>query len=295
MNPTFQYEQAFSRTIGWITEEELARLRNCRIAIAGLGGVGGSHLLTLSRLGIGRFHISDFDRFELQNMNRQAGASMSSLGRAKVDVLSDLARDINPELELQTFPQGVDTGNIDAFLNGVDLYVDSLDFFAIETRRRVFAACHASGIPALTAAPLGMGTAMLIFMPGEISFEDYFCLEGHPEHEQLLRFLLGLSPAMLQVGYLVDPSRVDLANHRGPSTPMACELCAGIAATHALKILLRRGKVPAAPRGVHFDAYRNRLAHTWRPFGNRNPLQRLGLWMVRRRLGAAHEQATRRA
>jgi hypothetical protein len=56
---------------------------------------------------------------------------------------------------------------------------------------------------------------------------------------------------------------------------MACELCAGIAATEALKILLGRGKVLAAPWGMQFDAYRNKLARTWRPGGNRNPLHRL--------------------
>jgi hypothetical protein len=124
-----------------------------------------------------------------------------------------------------------------------------------------------------------------------MTFEEYFGLEGQPVDEQWLRFLLGLSPAMLQMGYLVDPTRVDLANHRGPSTPMACELCAGLAATHALKILLRRGKTPAAPWGVHFDAYRNQLALTWRPGGHRHPLQRLGLWVARRRLGRQRSPA----
>ena len=48
---------------------------------------------------------------------------------------------------------------------------------------------------------------------------------------------------------------------------MACELCAGFAGTYALKILLNRGDVPVAPRGIHFDAYRNKLTTTWRPGG----------------------------
>ncbi|TVR66877.1 MAG: thiamine biosynthesis protein ThiF [Candidatus Competibacteraceae bacterium] len=284
MTEPFDYDVAFSRNLGWVTETEQALLRSRRIAIAGLGGVGGSHLLTLTRLGVGRFTIADLDVFELANFNRQAGASLRHIGRAKVDVLADLALDINPELDLRRFPDGVNAGNLDEFLDGVDLYVDGLDFFAVDARRRVFAACAARGIPAVTAAPLGMGVALLNFLPGKMSFEEYFCLDGQPEDEQLLRFLLGLSPAMLQMGYLVDATRVDLANHRGPSTPMACELCAGLAAAQALKIVLQRGKVPAAPWGLHFDAYRNRLARTWRPGGNRHPLQRLGLWVVRRRL-----------
>ena len=282
----FDYGAAFSRNLGWVTEAEQQILRSKRIAIAGLGGVGGSHLLTLTRLGIGSFTIADLDIFEQENFNRQAGASMRHVGREKIDVLEELALDINPELRLVKFSTGVDIENLDAFLDGVDLYVDALDFFAVEIRQAVFAACAQKGIPAITAAPLGMGVAFLAFLPGQMTFEEYFRLEGQPEDEQLLRFLLGLSPAMLQVSYLVDDTRLDLNAHKGPSTPMACELCAGMAGTHALKILLNRGVVPAAPRGLHFDAYRNKTAKTWRPMGNNNPIQRLGLKIARKCLSS---------
>ena len=284
MNNPFDYEVAFSRNIGWITQTEQQLLKTKRIAIAGLGGVGGSHLLTLTRLGIGRFNISDMDTFELANFNRQAGASLSHIGRAKVEVLKELALDINPELDIRAFPDGINHDNMDAFLEDVDLYIDGLDFFAVEARRSVFASCARKGIPSITAAPLGMGVSLLNFLPGKTTFEDYFQMEGQEEEEQLLRFLTGLTPAMLQMGYLVDDSRLDLNAHKGPSTPMACELCAGMAATQALKILLNRGKVLAVPKGMHFDAYRNKYVTTWRPRGSRNPLQALALKIGRKRL-----------
>ena len=54
----FDYGQAFSRNIGWVTEAEQEKLRNSRVAIGGMGGVGGVHLLTLARLGISRFTTS---------------------------------------------------------------------------------------------------------------------------------------------------------------------------------------------------------------------------------------------
>jgi molybdopterin/thiamine biosynthesis adenylyltransferase len=216
---------------------------------------------------------------------------MRTLHARKSDVLASMATDINPELELRIFDEGVSRDNIDDFLADADLYIDGLDFFAFEARRATFAACARLGIPAVTAAPLGMGAAVLNFLPGGMTFEQYFRLDGHSEDEQGLRFLLGLSPAMLQRAYVADPTSIDLAARRGPSTPMACELCAGVAATEALKILLRRGHVIAAPRGVHFDAYRNRLAHTWRPWGNANPIQRLLIAVARRQLarGQAHD------
>jgi molybdopterin-synthase adenylyltransferase len=120
-----------------------------------------------------------------------------------------------------------------------------------------------------------------------MSFEEYFRLEGLSESEQALRFLLGLAPRMLQRSYLVDPTRVHLAERRGPSTIMACQLCSGVAAAEGLKILLGRGNVLAAPHGFQFDAYRGKLVKTWRPGGNRNPLQRLALRVARRKLGLA--------
>ena len=89
---------------------------------------------------------------------------------------------------------------------------------------------------------------------------------------------------MLQIAYLVDRSRVDLNSKKGPSTVMACQLCAGFAATEALKILLDRGPVRQAPHGVHFDAYRYRLNKTWRPGGNSNPVQKVMLAIAKRQL-----------
>lgn len=283
--PHFSYNEAFSRNIGWLTQQEQDSLRHKRVAIAGLGGVGGVHLLTLGRLGIGKFHLADFDAYDLANFNRQAGATVSTLGQRKLAVMTRQALDINPELEIKGFADGVTDDNLDDFLDGVDIYIDGLDFFAFRARQRVFAACAAKGIPAVTAAPLGMGTAVLNFLPGGMRFEEYFRFEDGSEQEMPLRFLLGLAPARMHMRYLVDATTIDLANHKGPSTMMACQLCAGVAATEALKILLGRGPVRAAPKGYHFDAYSNKLALTWRPGGNRNPLQRLFIALAKRKLG----------
>ena len=278
---TFDYARAFSRNIGWVTETEQLNLKRSRIAIAGLGGVGGAHLLTLARLGIGNFSISDFDDFDVHNLNRQAGAFMPFMGKSKLDTMARLAKDINPELDLRLFPQGVTPENVDEFLRDVDVYVDGLDFFALPARRMVFAKCREKGIPALTAAPLGMGTAFLYFKPSGMSFEDYFKVEGHESHEQYARFIAGLSPAMVQRDYLVAPAAVNFREKRGPSTVMACDMCAGVMGTSVLKVLLGRGVLRAAPWGMHFDAYHQMLKHTWRPFGNAHPLQQLLLKFIR--------------
>lgn len=283
--PEFDYQVAFSRNIGWVTEAEQASLGTRRVAIAGMGGVGGFHLLTLVRLGVEKFNIADLDIFELANFNRQAGASLDAIGRHKAEVLAEMALQINPRCEIEIFPDGVDADNQERFFQGVDLYVDGLDFFAFQARRMVFAHCHAQGIPAITVAPLGMSAALLNFLPGGMSFEDYFQWGDRSDLDKAIRFLVGLAPALLHRHYLADPGRVDLKARKGPSTVMACQLCAGVAASEALKILLGRGKVWAAPHGIQFDAYRNKLAHTWRPGGNRNPINRIAIALAKHQLG----------
>jgi hypothetical protein len=280
----FNYDNAFSRNIGWVTESEQAILRNKRVAIGGLGGVGGVHLLTLARLGIGRFSIADFDVFEIANFNRQVGANVATLERPKSEVLAEMVCAINPEIELRNFPEGIRLESVDAFLEGVDVYVDGLDFFVFSARRMIFKACERKGIPVVTAAPLGMGTALLVFAPGGMPFEDYFGFEGCDEMEMAIRFLVGLSPAMLQRGYVADMSRINLGEHRGPSSIAACQLCAGVAAVETLKLLLGRGEVRLAPKGSQFDGYRMRYVRTWRPWGHRNPLQRLMFALVKTQL-----------
>ena len=264
----FSYPEAFSRNIGWVTREEQEKLRGARVAIAGMGGVGGIYAVTLARLGVGKFHLADFDTYDIANFNRQVGAMMSTRGKAKVEVIADMVRDINPEAEITIFPHGVDAASLPAFLDGVDLYVDGLDFFVFDIRQKTFAACAERGVPSTTVAPLGMGAAVLNFLPGQMTFEEYFQWGDRPENEKAIRFLVGLSPAGLHRSYLVDPSAVNFAER----------------ATQARKILLKRGKVLAAPHALQFDPFRNTMAHTWRPGGNKNPIQRIAIELGRRHL-----------
>ena len=292
LQASFNYDQAFDRNIGWVTEAEQASLRGRTVAIAGMGGVGGIHMLTLARQGIGGFRIADFDTFGIANMNRQAGAFMSTMDRPKLDVMAEMALDINPELRIERFPHGVTADNIDDFLHGADLFVDGFDFFELRIRQLVFARAEQLGIPAVTAGPIGMGTGYLAFVPGGMTFEQYFRLDGQAVEEQFLRFLVGLVPHGLHRAYLVDPSRINLRERRGPSTAAACQLCAGVVGVMALQLLLRRPGLRPAPWHHHFDPYRGRLASSWLPQGNNTPIQRIRLALARRAILRTRAAAT---
>jgi hypothetical protein len=290
MLPRFSYADAFDRNLGWFTEQEQQSLKGKTVAIAGMGGVGGVHLLTLVRLGISKFRIADLDSFEVANFNRQVGAMMSTLDQPKVEVLAKMARDINPEAEIQEFPDGVTPQNLDAFLDGVDLFIDGFDFFVLDIRRKTFARCRELGIPAMTAAPVGMGVAFLLFTKESMPFEDYFRFEGQSELRQYINFLLGLAPSGMHRAYLVDPARLDIARRKAPSTMIGVELCAAFTGAQVVKYLLGRGEVKPAPFHYHFDAYLNKFQARMRG-GNNGFLQR---WkgdtaerMLRKQLGVS--------
>jgi hypothetical protein len=288
MAQRFSYAEAFDRNIGWFTDAEQSSLRGKTVAIAGMGGVGGVHLLTLVRLGVAKFKIADLDQFEVANFNRQVGAMMSTLDQPKVSVLARMARDINPEVEIEEFSAGVTNETVDAFLQGADLFIDGFDFFVLDIRRKTFARCRELGIPAMTAAPVGMGVAFLLFTKDGMTFEDYFRFEGKNELRQYINFLIGLAPSGMHRAYLADPSRLDIARRKAPSTMIGVQLCASFTGAQAVKVLLQRGEVRPAPYHYHFDAYLNKFKCGWRR-GNNTMLQRFkgnaAERMLRKQLG----------
>lgn len=271
---SFSYVDAFARNRGLIGPEEQERLRRARVAIAGLGGVGGVHLVTLARLGLGGFRIADPDRFDLPNFNRQHGATMRSLGRSKAEVMAEEARAINPELDLRVFAEAITPENVGVFLDGAEVFVDGIDFFELEARRRLFAEARRRGLWAITAGPIGFSAAWLVFSPAGMDFDTYFGLDESMDRlERLAAFLAGLTPRATQRTYM-DLSQVDTRSGRGPSSGLACQLCAGVVGAEVVKILLRRGPIRPAPWYAQFDAYRQRLRRGYLLGGGRNPWQR---------------------
>ncbi|QQR64564.1 ThiF family adenylyltransferase [Candidatus Kaiserbacteria bacterium] len=270
---SFNYYEAFSRNIGLLTQKEQEVLRKKTIAIAGMGGVGGVHLISLVRQGFEHFKIADLDIFEEKNMNRQYGARMDTLGQSKVEVMREEAHKINPECTIEVFEEGVTVDNIDTFLAQADLLVDSLDAFAIDARRMSIMKAHTLNIPVISAGPIGFGTAFFIFMPNSPSFDEYFAIhDGMTEKDMTVRFFIGLIPKLLQRSYMKN---TNLDEKRGPSSIGAVNLCAGVVTVNAVKILLNKGTVHAVPYYHQFDLMHDRYVRGKLRFGNRGPIQRL--------------------
>ncbi|HBA65033.1 MAG TPA: thiamine biosynthesis protein ThiF [Methylococcaceae bacterium] len=280
----FDYDLAFSRNYGITSRNEQLRLKNATVAIAGMGGVGGDYLITLARAGVGNFNISDFDEFEVANFNRQYGAMVSSVGRSKVDVMSELVLDINPELNIRAFKEGIDETNIDDFLKGVDVLVDAVEFFEIKTHRLMINACRERNIPAIFGVPLGFGVGMLVYTAEGMSFDDYFDLDYAASEElQVLKMSLGCAPAGFHLKY-VDPSSVDLSKRQAPSIASGCKLATGMVIAQALLAILHPEELKPIPHYTCYDARLNRLKKGYLWMGNRNPVQKLKFGVARKLL-----------
>ena len=235
--------------------------------------------LTLARLGVGAFHLADFDTFDIANFNRQVGAMHVDPGKPKVEVIADMVRDINPEADIKIFPQGIDAANLPAFLDGVDLYVDGLDFFVFDIRQQTFAAVRrAAAFPRPRWRRSGMGAARAELPAGPDDVRRIFPV-GRPAAKTKRRSASWSGwrrPACTAPTWSIRRRSI-LPSGAGPRPSWRCQLCAGIAATQALKILLKRGKVLAAPHGMQFDAYRNKHGPHLAPGRQQNPLQRLAI------------------
>lgn len=275
----FDYSEAFKRNLGWFSKEDQQILRSKRIAIPGIGGVGGHHLHGFLRLGFEKFNLADPDSFEIQNFNRQQGASCETIGITKLIVSEKLAKSINPNVDIRSFPEGVNLTNMEEFLKDVDIVIDALDLYAMDIRIPLYELAHSKGIPVVTTGPFGMGTSIMAFNPLGISFNQYFDLNrtNLTVEAKIIRFLAGITPNLMHRKYLRVPTAVDLFARKLPSLNIGCFAASAAIGAMAVEILLnpKNKKIRWAPRGFHVDFNLQKSVRFCIPWGNKNPFQRL--------------------
>ena len=96
--------EEFSRAALLLGDPAIEKLSRARVALFGLGGVGGYALEALARAGIGELHLIDNDCFSLSNLNRQILATQKTVGRPKVEAAKERVLDINPQAKVFTYP-----------------------------------------------------------------------------------------------------------------------------------------------------------------------------------------------
>ena len=121
-------EEQFSRTAMLLGEEAIEKLHNARVAIFGLGGVGGYALEALCRSGIGTLHLIDSDTLSVSNLNRQILATHDTVGMLKVDAAKQRVLSINPNCNVFTYPIFFTPETADALdFSQFDYVIDAID------------------------------------------------------------------------------------------------------------------------------------------------------------------------
>ncbi len=164
----------FIRTRMLIGGEPLERLSAARIAVFGVGGVGGFCVEALARAGVGTLHLYDDDTVSESNLNRQIAALHSTIGQPKAQVMAQRVLDINPDCQVQAIPMFYLPENADQVdLSQYDYVIDCIDTVAAKLELAV--RCTALRVPILSA----MGTGNKLD-PSALRISDLSKTEGCP-------------------------------------------------------------------------------------------------------------------
>lgn len=121
-------EERFSRSELLLGSDGIKRLKGARVAVFGVGGVGGHAVEALARCGVGKIDVIDSDTVSVSNLNRQIIALESTVGRTKVSVIAERIRDINPDCAvtcIQKFYSPESSAEFD--LTQYDYVIDAID------------------------------------------------------------------------------------------------------------------------------------------------------------------------
>ncbi len=262
---TFDYAEAFSRNRGVLDDEDISRLRSARVGIAGVGGAGSNYLLALARLGVEKFTIADHDTFELTNMNRQAGATMSNLGRNKAEVMAEMAAEINPGVDVRVLSDGLSKETMADFFADTTVVMDTLDLLVMDVRDVLHEEAASRGCYVVTGAvPIGFGVATTTFGPGSMSYWDSFGINRSDSNmTKMGKMIEGLTSGGFPQAYLppkfmdFGPTEEDVVFSSLASTHY---LGTGVAVTEVLCLILGRRQPTLAPDILQIDMLSRGLA-----------------------------------
>jgi len=144
----------FSRTESLIGNDNLNKIKNSKVLVIGLGGVGGSAVETLARSGIENIILVDYDKVDITNINRQIIALHSTIDKYKTDVFESRIKDINPNCNIIKINKLIDSSNVDElFSYDIDYIIDACD--TVETKKILIQKSHDNNIDIISS----MGTA----------------------------------------------------------------------------------------------------------------------------------------
>jgi len=240
------YRQMVDRNIGVLSGEEQERLHSSCIAVTGCGGMGGLSAEQLVRLGVGHVKIADFDNFETHNLSRQHGSTSANIGERKAKVLGRYFKEINPEVNLEIFDEGIKPQNAGKFLDNAAIVIDGMDYSNLRNTIALYRAAREKKLCVVNPNAIGFGVNVFVFGPNTVSLEQYLDLSLKTlfAPQEALKKLMPYMPSY------ADPEVVKkaaLGKINIPNIVMPQHLGTAIAVSEAVMILLGRVSAPQGP------------------------------------------------
>ena len=207
--------ERYQRNLGVVSPSEQVKLLRSKVVIIGAGGLGGTVLELLTRIGIGKLTITDKDIIIDSNLNRQILSTEKNLRQSKTEVAVKRVKEINSSIEITGYSTFIDSNNVKEIIKGAEVVVDALD--NLPSRFVLQKACRDLKIPLVHGAIAGFNGQLTTIFPEDKGLElIYGSNEDLPEHG----------------------SEVTLG---APTVTPA--LIASLEAQEVVKILLKRGKL----------------------------------------------------
>ncbi len=146
--------EQFSRTELLIGKEKIEKLKNSKVIVYGIGGVGSYVVEGLVRAGIGHIIIVDYDKVDITNINRQIEAMHSTIGKYKVDVMKERILDINPSAIVETYkPNEIEGGEEQLIDKSITYVVDAID--TITNKLKIIEKANIENVKIISATGAG--------------------------------------------------------------------------------------------------------------------------------------------
>lgn len=239
------------------------KIRNLKIGIAGLGGMGSNIAEYLARLGVGHISLADPDTIDISNINRQVIANTNTVGMSKAVASQNELSLIAPEMDIDVFETGITEETIDQFIKNCDFVVDEIDVFPLEAHYLLHKKCREKNIPVYSAYVIGLGVHFYKFHGSDFTFEDFIHINENETSKDrfnnIVKSFITKPPKYLTGKNLEDFK--DMANNQGvPIFGPSCLIGHSVVVTRILcdfldtKILGEKvSKTPIMPKYIKID------------------------------------------
>jgi adenylyltransferase/sulfurtransferase len=154
--------QIMLEEIGFVGME---KLRDAKLCVVGVGGIGNPVVTQLAAMGVGKLKIVDRDVVEISNLHRQHLYNEDDIGKVKVEVAAERLKKINPHVEIEAIPLSITKYTAESIVKGMDIIIDALD--SVDARYALNDACIKYNIPFIYAGALGMLGSVCTILPNK--------------------------------------------------------------------------------------------------------------------------------